>query len=61
MVEVAIVKVVDMISVTDGSVPTVGTVLVRMMGTVKLCTCWHGWPPGLMIEQNIRPQALRAV
>jgi hypothetical protein len=39
-------------AVADGSVPTAGTVLVRMMRVVKLGMCWHGWPPCLNIEQN---------
>jgi hypothetical protein len=45
VVQVAIVQVVDVPVMADRRVPAVGSVLVRVMGVVRICTSRHGWPP----------------
>jgi hypothetical protein len=45
MVQVTIVKIVDVIAVANGRMAAIGAVLMRVIGVFRICASGHGWPP----------------
>ncbi len=45
MVQVTVMKVVDVVAVPNGDMTAPGAVLVVMVGVLRMGTRGHGWPP----------------